>query len=294
MKTALIATLFAFVAAAGLHAKDEKLPKIPEDKGELEGGGKRWSVFTIEDAKKEALKKKQPIAFVVTDERAEEAAVKLAGPVLFWGLQKECTMVVLPSTTAGQWKDRLPPAAYAGITDKTVSKEMPKAVVTDQTATTLIGKIQANQVIGEEGGKAVKEFTKLMKETNKDPKKVAEAAAASAAAAAAPAKPAAPAAAPATAPAPGAPAAPAATAATPPAPAAAPPAPAAGPVAIKGAQPEPWTSAQGTKIQATLLEVNGDSATLLMADGRKLPVPVASLSPESQKRIEELKAASAK
>jgi hypothetical protein len=111
-----------------------------------------------------------------------------------------------------------------------------------------------------------------MKDTKKDPAKVAAAAAAK----------------------PAAPAAPAATAATTPAaPAATPPA-AAGPVAIKGAQPEAWTSAQGTKIQATLLEVSGDSATLLMADGRKLPVPVSSLSPESQKRIEELKAASAK
>jgi hypothetical protein len=268
MKTALIATLLAFVAASGVHAKDEKLPKIPEDKMDLEGGGKRWSVFTIEDAKKEALKKKQPIAFVVTDERAEEAAVKAAGPVAFWGLQKDCTMVLLPSTTAGQWKDRLPPAAFAALA--AAGKEMPKAVVIDQTAATAIGTMQANQII-DGGEKAVKEFTKLMKETNKDPKKVAEAAAAKPAAAA--------------------PAAPAA--ATPAAPAATPPA-AAGPVAIKGAQPEAWTSAQGTKIQATLLEVSGDSATLLMADGRKLPVPVSSLSPESQKRIEELKAASAK
>jgi hypothetical protein len=291
MKIALIATLLALVAAANLHAKDEVLPKIPEDKGEMDGGSKRWSVFSIEDAKKEALKKKRPIAFVVTDERAEEKAVKVAGPVLFWGLQKECTMVLLPSTTAGQWKDRLPPAAFAGLMDKALSKEMPKAVVTDQTAATVIGTIQANQVIGDEGGKAVKEFTKLMKETNKDPKKVAEAAAAKPAAPVAPAA-AAPAA-PAPTAAPGAPAAPTTVATTPAAPAATPPA-AAGPVAIKGAQAEAWTSAQGTKIQATLLEVNGDSATLLMADGRKLPVPVASLSPESQKRIEELKAASAK
>jgi hypothetical protein len=288
MKTALIATLLALVAAASLHAKDEVLPKIPEDKGEMDGGSKRWSVFSIEDAKKEALKKKRPIAFVVTDERAEEKAVKVAGPVLFWGLQKECTMVLLPSTTAGQWKDRLPPAAFAGLMDKALSKEMPKAVVTDQTAATVIGTIQANQVIGDEGGKAVKEFTKLMKETNKDPKKVAEAAAASAAAAAAPAKPAAPAAAPA----PGAPAAPAATAGTPTAPATAPPA-AAGSVAIKDAKPENWTNAQNRTIQATLLEVNGDTATMLY-NGNKVSVPVTSLSPESQKRIEELKAASAK
>jgi hypothetical protein len=272
MKTALIAALLAFVAATSAHAKDEKLPKIPEDKMDLEGGGKRWSVFTIEDAKKEALKKKQPIAFVVTDERAEEAAVKAAGPVAFWGLQKECTMVLLPSTTAGQWKDRLPPAAFAALA--AAGKEMPKAVVIDQTASAAIGTMQANQII-DGGEKAVKEFTKLMKETNKDPKKVAEAAAAKPAAAAP------------------APAAPATAAAAPAGPAATPPA-AAGPVAIKGAQPEAWTSAQGTKIQATLLEVSGDSATLLMADGRKLPVPVSSLSPESQKRIEELKAASAK
>src|SRR6476619_7518595 len=102
MKTVLITTLLAFVAAAGLHAKDEKLPKIPEDKMELEGGGKRWSVYSLEDAKKEAAKKKQPIAFVLSNEKAEEAAEKQAILVVFWGLEKDCTMVLLPTSTTGQ------------------------------------------------------------------------------------------------------------------------------------------------------------------------------------------------
>jgi hypothetical protein len=289
MKTVLTTLLLAFAAVNPLPAKDEKLAKIPEDKQELPGGGKRWSVFSIEDAKKEAAKKKQPMAFVTTDERAEEKAIKEAALVVFWGLEKDCTMVLLPSTTTGQWKDRLPPAAYAGITDKALGKELPRAIVTDQTAATVIGSLTANQII-DGGEKAVKEFTKLMKETNKDPEKIAAAAAAAAtAAAAAPAKPAAaPATAAAPAPAAGAPP----TAA--PAPTAGAPAPAAGPVAIKDAKPENWTSAQGSTVQATLIEVNGDTVTLLIADGRKMSLPVSSLNADSQKRVEELKGASAK
>jgi hypothetical protein len=158
MKTALIATLLAFVAASGVHAKDEKLPKIPEDKMDLEGGGKRWSVYSLDDAKKEAAKKKQPLAFVLSNERAEEAAEKQAVLVAFWGLQKDCTMVLLPTTTTGQWKDRLPPAVYAGVTDKALGKELPRAVVADQTAGTVIGNLTASQII-DGGEKAVNEFT---------------------------------------------------------------------------------------------------------------------------------------
>jgi hypothetical protein len=275
MKFALITTLIA-LAAAGLHAADaKKIAEIPKTDGtELPGGGKRWGVFSMEDAKKEAAKKKQPVAFVVVDERAEELALKDAQKTAFWGLEKECTMVVLPSNTSGQWKDRLPAGAYAGVTDKALGKELPKAVVMDTAVTAVIGTMTANQIIdGKED--AVKEFTKLMKDTNKDPAKIAAAAAA---------KPAAPA----TAPAPAAPA----PGATPPATAAT--APAAGPIAIKDAKPENWTNLQGRTIQATLLEVNGDSATLLLANGNKVPVPVSSLAAESQKRVEELKTASSK
>jgi hypothetical protein len=65
-------------------------------------------------------------------------------------------------------------------------------------------------------------------------------------------------------------------------------------VVIKDAKPEAWKSALGTTLQATLVEVSGDTATFLTADGRKIPVPVSSLAPDSQKRVEELKSASAK
>lgn len=269
MKSALIIPLTLLSTLAVLAAKDDPLPKIPADKAG------RWSVFSVEDAKKEALKKKQPIAFVATDERAEEKAIKDAALIAFWGLEKECTMVLLPSTTAGQWKERLPEVAYKGVTAKEIAKDYPRVVVLDQTASTIIGSMGMSAII-DGGEKVVKEFTKQMKETNKDPEKIA--AAAAAAAAATPAEP----------------AAAAKPAAATPAAAAAPAPAATGPVAIKDGKPEAWTSAAGSTIQATLLEVDGDTASLATADGRKLSVPVSSLSPASQKRVEELKAASSK
>ncbi len=280
MKSALITTLFAFTAASLFAAaKDEKKqPPIPKEK---EG---RWGVYSFEDAKKEATKKKQMVAFLVTDDRAEEASVKNAALTAFWGLDKEATMVVLPASTAGVWKERLPAPVYPALTDKATAKEFPRVVVMDHALTAVIGSLPAPQII-DGGEKAVKEFAKQMKDINKDPAKV------TAAAAATPAAPTAPAPAPAaTPPKPGAP--PAAPGATPPV-ATTPPAAAAGPVTIKDAKAENWTNAQGRTIQATLVEVNGDSATLLV-NGNKVAISVATLSPESQKRVEELKAASAK
>jgi hypothetical protein len=280
MKPALLITLFAFASAVGAlqAAKDDKkLPDVPKTDGtELPGGGKRWGVFSMEDAKKEAAKKKQPMAFVVLDERAEELAQKEANKTAFWGLEKECTMVVLPSGTKGQWKDRLPAAAYAGVTDKALGKEMPQVVVLDQTVATVIGTMGANAIIDGKEEK-VKEFTKLMKETNKDPAKIAAAAAA---------KPAAPAAEPAKPAAPG-PASPGAT------PAATAPAVVSGPVAIKEPKADNWTNAQGTAIQAAVTEITDDKVTFRMANGAMVPYDIANLSDESKKRLVELKAANA-
>jgi hypothetical protein len=265
MKSVLITTLFAFAALGLQAAKDDKLPAIPKEK---EG---RWGIYSYTEAKEEAAKKKRPIGFVVSDERAEEASEKEAALKAYWGVAKDCTMLVVPSRILAEAKNRLGDTVYAAITSAAVGKPLPRLIVMNTTADKVLGHMSKDAIMAADE-KAMKAFSKQMEDYNKDPSKVP------ATAAAAPAAP--------------APAAPAATPAAP-APAATPPA-ATGPVVIKDAKPENWTSAQGRTVQATLVEVSGDSATLLMADGRKVPVPVASLSAESQKRIEELKAASSK
>ena len=59
MKPALLITLFAFASAIGAlqAAKDDKkLAEVPKTDGtELPGGGKRWGVFSMEDAKKDRV-----------------------------------------------------------------------------------------------------------------------------------------------------------------------------------------------------------------------------------------------
>lgn len=260
MKAALILTLLAFAAAPGLQAaKDDPLPKIPAEK---EG---RWGIYSFEDAKKEAAKKKRPIAFVVQEEGPEvELSVKEAVLRGYWGVAKDCTMVLLSNRLLGEGKNRISATAYAGITSPAMGKTYPRLVVTDSTGEKLLGHMTSDQLIGADE-KVMKAFSRQMEDYNKDPSKVP------ATAAAAPAAPAAP-------------GAPAATA----------PVPAAGPVAIKDAKPESWTNAQGRTIQATLVEANGDQLTLLLPNGQKVPISQATLAPDSQKRAEALKAASAK
>lgn len=278
MKAALITILLALAASGLQAAKDEKFDPIPKEK---EG---RWGIYSFEDAKKEAAKKKRPIAFVVQEEGMEvEASVKEAVLRGYWGVAKDCTMVLLSNRLLGEGKTRISAAAYTGITSPAMGKAYPRLVITDSTGEKLLGQMTSTELIAADE-KIMKTFSRQMEDYNKDPSKVP-------ATAAAPAAPAAP----------GAPAAPAAPAATPgapasPAPAAtgAAPAVAAGPVAIKDAKPENWTNAQGRTIQATLLEVSGDQAKLLLANGQKVDIGVATLSPASQKRIEELKAASTK
>lgn len=253
MKLALTTTLLAFVTLGLQAAKDDKLPAIPKEK---EG---RWGIYSYDDAKKEALKKKQPIAFLVSDERAEEASEKEAALRAFWGVAKDSTMVVVASRLLGEAKTRLGDTVHGAITSKDMGKSLPRLVVMDQTGEKLLGAMNTEQIMAADE-KAMKAFSKQMDEYNKDPSK-----------------------------------APAPTVATPATPATPAPAPAAaGPIAIKDGKPENWTNAQGRVIQATLVEVNGDTATLLLANGTKAPVSVATLSPDSQKRVEELKAASAK
>jgi hypothetical protein len=62
---------------------------------------------------------------------------------------------------------------------------------------------------------------------------------------------------------------------------------------IKDSASEAWTNSGGQAIQAKLLEVNGDQITFEMANGAKVPYAINKLSPSSQKRVEELKAANA-
>ncbi|MES2476359.1 MAG: SHD1 domain-containing protein [Verrucomicrobiota bacterium] len=54
-----------------------------------------------------------------------------------------------------------------------------------------------------------------------------------------------------------------------------------------GVSARTWTDSQNRKIEAELVKVNGDSVVLKLADGRELPYPLAKLSPEDRKVVEE-------
>lgn len=265
MKTYPFSAL-AFLAVACLHAapKDEKLPAIPKEK---DG---RYGVYSFEDAQKEALKKKQPMAFIATDERAEDLSVVEAAKKVFWGLEKYSTIVVLNNNTAGTWKTRLPAPAAAALTNKDLGKEFPKVVVVDQKGTVVLGTLTGAQAIDMDE-KAVKEFSKRMDESNKNP----------------------PTADVLPTPAPGAataPTTPVPTTATP-APAPGAPMPAPSVVAIKDAKQDSWTNNEGRTIQATLVEAGVDKVVFLMPNGSKIDYPVSSLNAESKAKLEALKAA---
>lgn len=263
MKAKLILTTLLASATVGLYAaKDEVAKAIPKE---------AFGVFTFDDAKKQSEKKKDPLVFLLVNERTEEAKVEETAKISYWGLEKDNTIVVLRPNTAGEWKRRLPEALPAAINNKDLGKEYPRLVAMDSTGSVVLTSVAATKLI--DGGEDyVKSLNKEIKELAKNPPKPT---------AAAPT------------PAPGATPAPA----TPvPAPGAAPAtAPAAtGNVAITGAVAEGWTSSDGRTIQATLLEVGADKVVLQLANGSKVDVPLAKLNDASKKRAEELKAASAK
>jgi hypothetical protein len=264
MKAITLLPLLTF-AVLGLQAapKDEKLAAIPK---ESEG---RWGIYSFEDAKKEALKKKQPIAFILNEERAEELAVIEGAKKAFWGLEKYATMVVLNSSTAGKWKTLLPEACYTAVSSKDLGKEYPKLVVVDQNCTVQLGKMSSDEIIKSDE-KLMKEFGKSMDDANKNPP-----APTVAAAPAAPAAPATP-----------------ATTVAPAMPADA--APAAGNVLVKDARADNWTNTEGRTISAAVLEIAPDKVVFQMANGSKVDYPIANLNDESKKRLEDLKAASVK
>ena len=261
MKAAL--TLSLLLAASGLQAaKDEKLAPIPKEK---EG---RWGVYSFTEAKEEAAKKKRPIALIVQDERAEEASEKEAVLRAFWGLAKDCTMVMVTSRLIGEAKERIGGGAHAALTSADIGKGLPRLVVMDQTCEKFLGMMNSDQIIAADE-KAMKAFSRQVEDLNKDPSK-------------APSPPAAAAAKPAPAP---------ATAA---AKSDAPAAPSTGPVVIKEPKPDSWTNAQGAAIQAAVTEISADKVIFLMANGSKVPYDISNLSEASKKHLEELKAANSK
>lgn len=251
MKSKLILTLLA-TATVGLYAaKDEAAKAIPKE---------AFGVYSFEDAQKQSAKKKDPIVFLLVNERTEDAKVEDAGKITYWGLEKDNTVVVLRPNSAGEWARRLPAALPAAMNAKDLGKEYPRLVAMDHTGSVVLTSVAAAKLI--DGGEdAVKALNKEIKELAKNPPKPTAAAPAAT-----------PGAAPAPAPATGA----------------------AGAVAIQGASAEGWTSSDGRTIQATLLEVAADKVVLQLANGSKVDVPLAKLNEASQKRAAELKAASSK
>lgn len=262
MKAALATSLL--LAAFSLQAaKDDKLAPIPKEK---DG---RWGVYSFAEAKEEAAKKKRPIALIVQDERAEEASEKEAVLRAFWGLAKDCTMVMVTSRLINEAKERIGGGAHAALTSADMGKGLPRLVVMDQTSEKFLGMMTSDQLIAADE-KAMKAFSRQVEDLNKDPSK-------------APPPPASAAAKPAPAP---------ATAAKADAPAA--PATATGPVIIKEPKPDSWTNAQGVAIQAAVTEISADKVVFQMANGSKVPYDISNLSEASKKHLEELKAANSK
>jgi hypothetical protein len=298
MKTTTLLPLLALGAfcASGIAAPPKAGPKA----GDLKGLPKTaipansYGVFSYEDAAKEAAKKKKALAFMVTDERADDPAVKSAGIKLFWALADDAIVTVLRASTAGEWK-RLPENVTAVLNSPDLGKGYPKLVVANDDASVLLAGMNSSTIIDIDE-KALDKFGKELKKINTAGTPSADypppnpAGAAKPAASATPPgttvkpaeKPDAP---------PGTPAKPGA--ATPPAPATAPATAPAGPVAIKNAQPEAWTNSEGKAIQAALVEVNGEAIVFEMG-GSKVPYELSKLSEASRKRVAELLAASLK
>ena len=319
MKTTVLILLVALVALVAycptaFGAPPTKAPKPGDYKGLPKTAipANAYGVFSSEDAAKEAAKKKKALGFMITDERADEPAVKAAGIKLFWAIEDDIVLVVLRLSTAGEWK-RLPPPVSAVLNSPDLGKEFPKIVVANDDGSVLLGGMNSSAIIGMDAKKLDK-FGKEMKKLNSSKAPSTEYPPPNPA----PVKPATPTPPPAAPPGttvkpaekpdapPGTPAkpgdapppAPPATATTPapaPPPAATPPAPPvpAGPVVIKNAQPEDWTNTDGKTIQAALIEVNGDSITFEIG-GSKVPYDLSKLSDASKKRVEELKASNSK
>ena len=294
MKTSALflcaATLLAggFAVNAAPPAKTEK-PGDYKGKPKTAIPGNVYGVFSYEDAQKEAAKKKKPLAFLITDERADDPAVKNAGVKAFWALEDDAVVLVLRNSTAGEWK-RLPATVNAVLNSPDLGKEYPKFVATTEDASTLLAGMNSSTII-ELDAKKFDKFGKELKKLNASKAPSAD----YPPPAPAGAKPPTPATPPGTTVKPAekpdaSPGTPAKPATPPPAPAPAPTVP-AGPVAIKNPQLENWTNAEGKAIQAKLLQVDGDKVTFEIG-GNPVPYEISKLSDASKKRVEELKSAS--
>lgn len=226
--------------------------------------GNVWGVFSYADAQKEAAKKKRALAFLITDERADDPSVKKAGIKAFWAIEEDAVTIVLRNSTQNEWK-RLPENVQKSIASADLGKGFPKLVVYNEDSSVALAGMASSKII-EVSEKDFSKFGKEIKKLN-----ISKTAAtdfpppsSDAVAPAAPAPPAKP----------GTPA-PTVT----------------GPVTIKDGKVESWTNADGKAIQAALLEVNGDEI-VFQINGNKVPYALSKLSAASQKRVEEMKAAS--
>jgi len=246
--------------AAPADKDKDKLPPIPAERAGSYG------LYSYDDAKKEALKRKQPISFLVFNSGAAELAIveKETAKKAYWAMEKNCTVVIIPTRLIEEGKSKMGDVVYAALTSSEAGKTMPRLIVMDQNATTVFGNMNTDQLIAMDE-KAFKVFSKQMDEANKDPSKAA-------APAATPATPEKPAGTPAT---------------TTPAPVPA----GTGAVVIKDGKPEGWTNTQGQTIQATLLEIAADKVVFLMANGTRIDYPIANLDAASKVRLEALKVA---
>lgn len=275
------------VCASGIAAP----PKAALKTGDYRGLPKTaipsnsYGVFSYEEAAKEAAKRKKALAFMITDERADDPAVKSAGVKLFWALADDTIVTVLRNSTATEWK-RLPETISAVLNSPDLGKGFPKLVVANEDATVLLAGMNSSTIIDLDA-KALDKFGKELKKINPDKTPSEEypppsPAGAKKVAAATPSgttvKPA------------EKPDAPPGTSAKP---GTAAPAAPAGPVAIKNAQMETWTNAEGREIKAALVEVNGGAIVFEMG-GSRVPYDLSKLSDASRKRVAELVAASQK
>src|SRR5687767_2410359 len=117
MKSALTTTLFVLIALGLQAAKDEKFPNPPKEK---EG---RWGIYSYAEAKAEAAKKKRPIAFLVADETQKEQTEIQTTNKTFWAVEKDCTMVLVPTRLVAEAKNRCGDAVHAALTSKEMGKD---------------------------------------------------------------------------------------------------------------------------------------------------------------------------
>jgi hypothetical protein len=283
MKTSSIGFAMILLTAAVANEAIAANPKPPAKIGDFKGADKKgipgntYGSFTFDDAQKDAVKKKKPLVLIVTGlegganaDKDKAEAEKAAATKAFWAVEDDSVIVILKGNNAASWS-RLPELVQQGLKSAGLGKEYPKLLATTDDATKSLAGLTAENI------KALSEkdfnkFGKELKKLNAAKTPSTEFAPPTAEAPKPETKPATP---------------PATHATTPPAPAA------TGPVLIKDSASEAWTNSGGQAIQAKLLEVNGDQITFEMANGAKVPYAINKLSPASQKRVEELKAANA-